>query len=85
MESVNPLQSAMQRKASRLPVGTKEEFMFRRSSERVAGVKKTVAGIKPQMPYGSIERSSKPEFSVLPVLTFRGRPSIIYVVMRLPA
>ena len=55
MQTIDPLQSAVQRKAPRLPVSSQEKLMFGCGSERAAGMKETVVGIQPQMPHGYVE------------------------------
>ena len=45
VQAINPLQSTMQCEASRLPVGSLEEFMLWCGSERTTGMKEAVVGI----------------------------------------
>lgn len=55
MQTINPLQSAMQCEASRLPVSSHEKLMPGCGSERAAGMKEAVVGIQAQMPHGCVE------------------------------
>ena len=55
MQTIDPLQPAMQREASRLPVNSQEKLMLRGCRERAAGMKETVVGIQLQMSHGLVK------------------------------
>lgn len=86
MQTIDPLQSTVQREAARLPVSSHEKLMPGCGSERAAGMKETVVGIQAQMPHGYVEgKELKTRVLRAARVDIQRRPLVICVVMRFSA